>query len=329
MERLADGEYHSGEALGELLGVSRTAVWKHLQKLEDVGIALESVRGKGYRLKGGMELLDKTAVESLIDASVLNMMSGFDVMASVDSTNRVAMARAQQPGAKGYVCVAEHQTAGRGRRGRQWISPYGQSLYLSAVAEFDGGAAALEGLSLAVGVVVAEALQECGVDSLSLKWPNDVLRAGRKLAGVLLEMTGDPAGQCSVVVGIGVNVALSPASTGQIDQPWSDLSDCARSVSRNQLVANLLNRLIPMLANYQRETFGGFRRRWLELHHHQGAEVAMVTPQARVEGVVEGITDSGALLLRVPSADGADGAGELREFNGGEVTLRGSGTRGG
>ena len=187
LRAIADGEFHSGEELARLLGVSRTAVWKQLQKIQaQTGLELESVKGRGYRLAQPLELLDSDRVLAGLAAPVRNLLAQFEVYEEIDSTNRLALLRALESGCRGHVIVAERQTAGRGRRGRQWISPFGRNIYCSTIWEFDGGAAALEGLSLAVGVAVASALTDVGVRGVGLKWPNDVVGGGRKLAGILL-----------------------------------------------------------------------------------------------------------------------------------------------
>lgn len=313
---MADGEYHSGKDLGELLGVSRTAVWKHLQKLEAYGIPLESVKGKGYRLRGGLELLDADRIRAGLSPVAAGFLSELDVRQSVDSTNVQAMARAVAGGAHGYVCLAEHQSAGRGRRGRAWVSPFGQSLYCSVVVEFSGGAAALEGLSLAVGVALVRAAKQLGAEGVGLKWPNDVLWQGRKLAGVLLEMTGDPAGACQVVVGIGLNVSMAQESAADIDQPWADMNQVLPGVSRNELAAVMLDQLLPVLATYHLQGFAAYRQEWEAAHVHAGSDVRLLTVSEDIAGVALGVTDSGALRLQIGDT--------VQEFNGGEVSLRGA-----
>ena len=207
---LADGEFHSGDDLGVALGVTRAAVWKQIQRLqEDRGLDIFSVKGKGYRLASPIDLLDSSKIKGNLSASAKLLVSDVQVFGSVTSTNDIAMKHAEAQGRPGYVCVAEQQTAGRGRRGRPWVSPYGTNIYLSLVWDFFDGAAALEGLSLAVGVVVANALKAKGLAGVELKWPNDVLVEGAKLGGILLEMTGDPSGHCQVVLGVGINTSVS------------------------------------------------------------------------------------------------------------------------
>lgn len=313
--QMSDGEFHSGAALGELLGVSRTAVWKHLQKLEGLGLQLESVKGKGYRIPGGVELLDANRIESGLNADAREFISQLDIVQSIDSTNSRAMREATAGVGHGYLCLAEHQTAGRGRRGRQWVSPFGQSLYLSVVVEFKEGAAALEGLSLAVGVALLRALNSVGAKDVGLKWPNDVLWGGRKLAGVLLEMTGDPAGVCQVVVGVGVNMKLAATVAESIDQPWVDVAAIAPGISRNQFAVALLNELMPVLAGFARIGFAGYRSEWEAAHVHADRPVTLAFGTAEnILGIARGVTNSGALRMEI---DGVE-----QEFSGGEVSLR-------
>ncbi len=315
LRALADGLFHSGEELGRIMSVSRTAVWKQIKKLEDTGLQVESVKGKGYRLVGGVDLLDATVIESRLTVETKKLISELDVLGVVASTNVLAMDRALNSRAGGYVCTAEQQTAGRGRRGKPWVSTYAGSIYLSVVWEFAGGAAALEGLSLATGVTVVEALRDSGLEDVQLKWPNDVLYDGRKLAGILLEMTGDAAGPCQVVVGIGINVNMSAEQGRGIGQPWVDMATIAGSaVSRNLLLSHLLNKLLPMLAGYEDDCFIAYRDRWQQLDAFAGQQVFVSLGEETVHGVTAGVDATGALLLET--------AAGRRLFSGGEVSLR-------
>lgn len=317
LHTLADGEFHSGEELARLLGVSRTAVWKQLQKMQlQTGLILESVKGRGYRLAQPLELLDRGRVAGDMTAAAAGLLSELEVLEQVDSTNRLALLRAQGGGRRGHVIVAEQQTAGRGRRGRPWVSPFGCNIYCSVLWEFDGGAAALEGLSLAIGVAVAETLVAIGVPGVGLKWPNDLVWEGRKLAGILLEMVGDAAGHCQVVVGVGLNVAMTgDTRAAPIDQPWVDLQTArGEVVSRNQLLALLLSSLLPALEQFEREGFAAVRPAWLALDSFFGREVAVHLGDSVVLGVAAGVGETGALLVDTPQG--------RQQFHGGEVSLR-------
>jgi BirA family biotin operon repressor/biotin-[acetyl-CoA-carboxylase] ligase len=316
---LADGELHSGQEIANKLGVSRTAVWKHLQKLEAAGIALETVKGKGYRIAGGLELLDADKIQQLLPAHSRALLTRLDVLASATSTNDQVMSQARQSGS-GHVCLAEQQTAGRGRRGRQWISPFGKNIYLSAGWEYEGGAAVLEGLSLAVGVAIVKAFSAAGISGVQLKWPNDVLWQGKKLAGVLLEMSGDASGRCYVVVGIGINVEMSEQDAKDISQTWVDLRSIARedlknNPGRNLLVALLIEQLFLVLEDYAARRFVAYKNDWQTLNAFSNQQVVLTTATETLSGKMSGVTDAGALILNCD--------GEEKVFYGGEVSLRG------
>ena len=315
---LADGEFHSGAELGAQLGVSRTAVWKQVQKLAELGLGVQKVKGRGYCVSGGVELLSNKAILSALSAPAGSLLSQLDILNSTASTNSVARSEAEAGDATGYVVLAEQQTAGRGRRGRQWVSPFARNLYLSVVWGFDGGAAALEGLSLAVGVAVKRAVAACGADGVELKWPNDVLCNGKKLAGILLEMIGDPAGFCQVVVGIGINIDMPDSQGVAIEQSWTDLKRISSAeMSRNTVAARLLNELLTLLSGYQQKGFAHYRGEWQSCDAFRDKAVELVTMNSSIEGVASGVSESGAIGLLVD--------GELRYFNGGEISLRGIG----
>lgn len=312
---LADGEFHSGDDLGEMLGVTRAAVWKQIQRLqEEKGLDIHSVKGKGYRLSSVLDLLDRDQIESLLSERAKGLVSEISVFGSVASTNDIAMKHAESGGAPGYVCVAEQQTAGRGRRGRKWISPFGTNVYLSLVWDFFDGAAALEGLSLAVGVAVAKTLEKQGVESIALKWPNDILVRGAKLGGVLLEMTGDPSGHCQVVLGVGVNTSVPSKDATLIDQAWTDTASLGVEVKRNEFVAALIEELVGTMELFSAKGFVKFRDHWSSLDAFRGKEVVVKMGRNDVSGVATGVDETGALLLEMEH--------ETRSIKGGEVSLR-------
>ncbi|MCX2836392.1 bifunctional biotin--[acetyl-CoA-carboxylase] ligase/biotin operon repressor BirA [Microbulbifer thermotolerans] len=311
---LADGEVHSGESLGAALGVSRAAVWKQLQKLTHYGLSLESVKGRGYRLPGGLDLLSPEAIEAGLDSAARNLLRELLVRDEVDSTNARLLARLEENRGHGVAMFAERQTAGRGRRGRSWISPFGGGITLSVGWQFSGGVQQLEGLSLAVGVALARALGEFNVPDVRLKWPNDVWCRGRKLAGVLLELSGDLTDRCAVVVGVGLNVGLRAENIEAIDQPWIDLNSVCPGVDRNRLAAVMLNHLLPLLHTYPERGFAAYRNEWLALDQFAGQPVRLVSASRDWCGTAAGVDETGALVLEVD--------GERRSFHGGEVSLR-------
>lgn len=313
---LADGEFHSGQDLAAELEVSRTAIWKQLNRLEELGLAVESVKGRGYRIPGGVELLDEASIRAGLDAPVPGLLRELQLLEVVDSTNAEALRRVAAGAGPGLVCSAEQQTAGRGRRGRAWVSPYARNIYLSLVWEYQEGAAALEGLSLAVGVAVTRALGQLGLPPLQLKWPNDLLFAGAKLGGVLLEMAGDAAGRCQVVVGVGINVTMPPAAAQAIDQNWTDLATIAggRAPGRNAVVASLLNELLPLAADFAHTGFAPWREAWMALDAFADVPVVLHSGEQRQAGIARGVDERGALQLETTLG--------LRPIYGGEISLR-------
>lgn len=314
LTRLSDGAFHSGQDLAEHLGVTRTAVWKHVALLEELGLSIERVRGKGYRIEGGVDLLDKARITASLPADVAALLGSFEVHHSIDSTNAEIL-RTGVPSFGASVCLAETQTAGRGRRGRAWVSPFASSLYLSIGWRFTRGAEVLEGLSLAVGVALCEALHDAGVTGLTLKWPNDVLLDGRKLAGILVELKGDLSGPCDAVIGVGVNVALPAAQSELIDQPWADLASLGQGgFPRSDLAGALLNRLLQLLANYELTGFAKWQERWQSLDAYAGKAVLIDNGVQRVAGQARGVDGHGALLLETTSG--------MQAVRGGEVSLR-------
>ncbi|MCP4789609.1 MAG: bifunctional biotin--[acetyl-CoA-carboxylase] ligase/biotin operon repressor BirA [Gammaproteobacteria bacterium] len=307
---LADGKFHSGTELGERLQMSRAAVWKQLKGIEQLGVQVHRVRGKGYRLPHGLDLLD---VEAIVRHDPqLAQLFDVELLMSTESTNRLLMQRQGDGAIHGQAVFAEVQTGGRGRLGRQWQSPFAQQLALSVGWQFAGGVAALEGLSLVVGLAVVDALQSVGVSGAGLKWPNDVLMHGKKLAGVLLELSGDATGPCQVVIGIGLNVHLRDCDL--IDQPWTSLQQAGYSVSRNVLAAALLGALAQRLTRFAEAGFKPMRQDWINHHVYQGQVVNMLGLADEKAGICHGVDDSGALLI--------ESHGLIQSFNGGEVSLR-------
>jgi len=314
---LASGDFRSGQDLADALGVSRTAVWKQLKALADLGLEIESVRGRGYRIPAGIDLLDARAVQSGLTDRARALLARLDLLETIDSTNAEVLRQLELGAPGGLVCSAEQQTAGRGRRGRTWVSPFARNLYLSAAWQYHQGAAALEGLSLAVGVAVARALAAFGLPPVQLKWPNDVLFQGAKLGGILLEMSGDAAGTCSVVVGVGLNVAMPAAAGRDIDQAWTDIERASGGShpGRSALLAALINELLPLLAGFEQAGFAPWRDEWMALDAYADQPVVLNTGAQALAGIARGVDARGALQLETAAAG-------RQSIFGGELSLR-------
>ncbi|WP_296258334.1 MULTISPECIES: bifunctional biotin--[acetyl-CoA-carboxylase] ligase/biotin operon repressor BirA [unclassified Pseudomonas] len=310
LKLLSDGAFHSGEDLGVAVGVSRSAVWKRLQQLEaETGLEIHKVRGRGYRLASPLYLLNQQWLrDNQSDAGW-----SIHVHDTIDSTNAEAMRLAGQGVSLPLLVLAEQQTAGRGRRGRKWASPYAENLYYSLALRIDGGMRQLEGLSLLVGLAVVKMLREMGVDGAGLKWPNDILVGRRKLAGVLLELTGDPADVCHVVIGIGINVNMRASE--EVDQLWTSMMlETGASLDRNQIAARLSADLKEYLAAHRSQGFVAFQEEWERNHLWQNQNVTLLAGSTAIEGIVVGIDAIGALRLKVGE--------QVHAFSGGELSLR-------
>jgi BirA family biotin operon repressor/biotin-[acetyl-CoA-carboxylase] ligase len=304
--------------LGKALGVSRTAVWKQLQALESMGLQLKSVKGKGYKIPENFELLDSDQIFNDLNHQIKGQLNGLHIYQSLDSTNKAAnqLVEVQADTASGAVILSEYQTMGRGRRGKNWVSPFAANLYLSMVWDFDQGASALQGLSLAIGVAVSRALKQLQVGGVQLKWPNDIYIDKKKLGGILLEMVGDPAGQCTVIIGIGINHSMPEQSGENIDQAWTDLAAVAtQAISRNRLAAYIINHCFDILSDYQQKGFACYQQEWQEIDAFQGAQAVVSTVNQSTVGMPMGVDEFGALKMKLAN-------GEVKTFIGGELSLR-------
>jgi BirA family biotin operon repressor/biotin-[acetyl-CoA-carboxylase] ligase len=312
---LADGEFRSGENLAQQFGVTRTTVHNALQEVEQFGLTLHSVRGRGYQLVTPLEWLDDARIAA--DLGDARGQLHIEILDHAASSNALLLQRSAQGAASGTVLAVEWQTAGRGRLGRIWHSGLGDALTFSLLWRFESGLAALSGLSLAVGLAMMRALRELGVADAGLKWPNDVLLNGGKLAGILLEAQGDMLGPSAVVIGIGLNFRLSEQARERIDQSASDLGSLPQPPGRNRVLAVSLKHLQRMLQEFSAHGFAAMRAEWEEHHAFQHKAVRILLPDATVvSGTVLGVTDDGALRLRTEQGE--------RVFNAGDVSLRGA-----
>ena len=314
---LADGQFHSGEALARALGLTRSAVWKMLHNIAaTLGLALQAERGRGYRLAQPLELLDAALIAADLSAVGRARLQRLAIHPVIDSTNSELMRLAAAGAPSGSVCLAERQTAGRGRRGRDWVSPFGANLYASLLWRYPFAPTYLGGASLAVGAVLADTLSELGATGLALKWPNDLLWQQRKLAGLLLEVAGESQGPCYLVVGLGLNLRMTAGQGSAIDQPWTSLDVVLgeRQIGRNQLVARLLDRLFDALDRYERDGLASVLDRWRVYDAYLGQPVQVQIGERVMIGIAAGIAADGSLVVDTP-----DGR---RMFQSGEVSLR-------
>lgn len=315
---LADGQAHSGSVLAAKLGVTRAAVWKQIERLRELGLDVSAPPGSGYRLAAPVDLLDATQIARGLAPPARERLGEVAVHWQLDSTSSELLRRAADDPRDTIACLAEIQSQGRGRRGRAWQTPLGGGIALSLLQRFDGGMASLAGLSLVVGIAVVQALEDIGIADVGLKWPNDLVARGAKLAGILVELGGDALGPCHAVIGIGINVRLGARTAAVIDQPWIDLATLADGAapSRNAIVAQVLTRLVAVLDRFALEGFAGFADAYARYDVLRDRRVSVLRSDGHREGIVCGVDARGA--LRVAFADGE------RAVDSGEVSIRGA-----
>lgn len=310
---LADGKIHSGEQLGERLGMTRAAINKHIKTLRSWGLDIQTVTGKGYQVPNKINLLNKSDIEKHVDAVKII------VEPVIDSTNQYMLERI--PNLKsGDTCLAEYQSAGRGRRGRQWISPFGCNLYLSTYWRLEQGPAAAIGLSLVVGIVIAETLNKVCGNKVKVKWPNDLYMNDKKLAGILVELTGKTGDAAHIIIGIGINIGMNEnilQKEKPINQAWSSLTDEVENIERNKLAGNIINALRQSLLLFEKEGLKPFLAKWFDLDNFLGRSVKLLIGNDVITGIEKGINEQGALLLQKEN-------GEIIPYIGGEISLRGN-----
>lgn len=320
LKQLADGEFHSGTELAELLGVSRSAICKQLNGLSVLGLQHAAVSGKGYRLDRPLELLDNTQINAELTPAQQAAISVLEIHDTLPSTNTYLVEASQQGALSGFVCFAEHQTAGKGRRGRQWVSPYGSNLYLSILWRFQqGGMASTAGLSLAIGVAVIRALRAQGFSEAGLKWPNDIYCQGKKLGGILIEVSGESDGPCAAVIGLGLNLFLPETQAHAITQAWTDLTKLlgGKALPRNELAGQLLKQLLTVLMTYETTGIGAYIEEWRQYDCLKDQSATLYIGQQQIQGTVMGIDQQGLLLLKKRE-------GTIQAYASGEVSFSAS-----
>jgi BirA family transcriptional regulator, biotin operon repressor / biotin---[acetyl-CoA-carboxylase] ligase len=315
---LSDGEVRSGEALALALGMTRAAVWKGVERLRALGIGVQALARRGYRLSEPVELLDPELVLPELSAPSRTHLRNLEILFEVDSTSTHLLAAGAPPFGFADVCASELQHAGRGRLGRRWIAPFGSGLALSVAWSFSDSARALPALSLGIGVAVARALARAGAHGIRLKWPNDIWYRDRKVGGVLVEIRAEAGGPAQVVIGVGINVRLPAAAVTEIEASGARVAAvadaCSTPPSRNRIAGTFLDELLSMLVQFERAGFAALRDEWTALDALNGRPVYLQMGDKKAAGIARGADTDGALLLEVD--------GQLQRFVSGEASLR-------
>jgi BirA family biotin operon repressor/biotin-[acetyl-CoA-carboxylase] ligase len=315
VEILSDGAFHSGESLGRQLGISRAAVWKHIRQLGASGLQVHAVSGKGYRLVDDVSLLQQRDINAAMSDAGRNAIGSLSILERTASTNDELARARDYSDDRMHVCLAEYQTAGKGRRGRSWLTPYAGSISMSVAWNFLQGSAFLRGYSLAAGVSVARALHDYGISGIGLKWPNDLFWHDKKLGGILIEITGEADGLCQVITGIGINVNLPQELKQSIDQPCVGLAEISDTlIDRNVLVACILERMLELQESFSSQGLTPYLDDWHSLDICRDRQVDIHLPNDTVGGLAAGINDEGQFLLL--TNDG------VRKYDIGDISLR-------
>lgn len=316
LRHLADGAFYSERELASRYGLNGKTIAQSMCRLDEFGVDVEHVGGRGYRLSRPIDLLESQSIRAEFKPDYARHIYELEVFPSVDSTNSHLLRRAAQGAPRGSFCLAEYQTAGKGRRGRRWVSPFGSNLYLSLLWRFDCYSAELSGLSLLVGLGIAGWVRSLGGNGVCLKWPNDVLFERRKLGGVLLEMSEEKTGGCYVVIGVGINVSMPLSEGRDIEQAWTDMASVLAEglPSRNRLAAGLAESILEAVLSFELRGLAGLEQAWRDYDCLRGSHVTLHFPTMEKSGRVIGVDSRGRLRLE------CDGVEEV--YSSGEITLR-------
>jgi BirA family biotin operon repressor/biotin-[acetyl-CoA-carboxylase] ligase len=317
LTHLAEGDFYSSIELSSALSLNQMVIYKYLEDLSTLGLEIIKIKDKGYQLNRKLEWLSATKIKQSLQTNTLSLLASLEIHPYLSSTNSYLLKQIKTKATCTDVCFAEYQTHGRGRYGRQWVSPFGTNIYLSLSWLFKTGFASITGLSLAIGVAVVRALTEIGVDNIGLKWPNDIYWQDKKLGGILIELSNEVSQGCYAVIGLGLNLYLPKKETTSITQPWIDLEKIIPTAhySRNYLSALLLNHLLAILVDFEQKTLKNYLPEWRQYDCMQGREVSIYKGQQRVNGIMIGVDDDGKLQLKEHS-------GQIIAFSSAEISFR-------
>lgn len=315
LDQLADGNCHNSNEIGERLGISRTAVWKHICQLAELGLPIKRIPQQGYQLTQPMKPLDEQLIRQHLDNRQFTKYVNFHLFAAIDSTNQFLKALTNNSAVN--ICCAEKQTHGRGRFGRHWVSPFGENIYCSSRWELNCCLSRLSGLSLVVGLAILASLRDSDVSQgIRIKWPNDILWGSKKLSGILIEIIAETNGCAQVIIGIGMNVNTATHEQPFSDKPWCSLYEMTGTYfDRNLLLANLIYHLDQYLEKFLSQGFAAFNHDWHEVDYLQGQFINVSQPTGSISGHACGVNELGQLCLR-------DKLGVIHYLSSGDTSLR-------
>jgi len=309
---LSDGKYHDGNTIGSELGITRSAVWKAVKKLESYGVEITSVKSKGYRLQEPIQLLDKEYITS----NAKHNKFSIDLFESINSTNDYLKGGSAEKHPS--FCLAEQQTQGRGRLGRNWHSPFGKNIYLSCHYLFQKDISSLAGLSLVVGLAIISTLKKFlppDPDHIKIKWPNDILFDGKKIGGVLIDIQAEANCFSSATIGIGLNVNMLADKDHKISQAWTSMRKISgNSFDRNEICLSLIDTLLEYLKRFVMSDLSEFIPEWKQVDYLFGKTVHLKVAKEKITGIAKGVDHLGQLLLEFPDSS-------VKAFSSGDVSI--------
>jgi len=310
---LNDSNFHDGNDIGKTLGITRSAIWKIIKKLNNYGVVIHSNKNKGYALPEPLILLDAEKIQSKLDSAIKSLVT-LAVFETLESTNDYLKKLPQKKHLA--ICLAEQQTRGKGRFSRDWHSPFAKNIYFSCHYQFRKDISELAGLSLVVGLAIINTLVVQGLtDQLFIKWPNDILWDEKKLAGTLIEVSAETHGLCEVIIGIGLNINMVAAEANDITQPWSSIRQILnKQMDRNNIVAALINNLVDYIMRFETHGLAHFMQEWQSYDYLLEKPVRLLKGTEPITGKGLGINPQGHLLLQLTT-------GSIQTFSAGEVSI--------
>ena len=312
---LSDGQIHSGPSLGKQLAITRSGIWKLIKQAESLDIEILKNSKTGYQIPGGIDFLEAETIKNVL-SPLLSKNINLIIEQNIPSTNDYLKTYFLSDLQKISVCVAERQSAGKGRFNRKWYSPYGKNLYFSLCWNFFCSPNDLSGLSLAMALAIIEGLTKAEQmpPNLGLKWPNDVF-CTQKIGGTLIEVQGEINGECSVIIGVGVNISMPSMALEAIKTPWTDLERLLlKKPSRNTLLAILIEEMIKNLDIFQQQGFTPFKEKWAAYDLSLNHPVSLTTARSFIKGTGRGIDHKGNFLIE-------ESTGLISSHSSGEVSL--------
>lgn len=314
LQKLSGGDFYSGQRLAQLCKVSRARVWQAVELLRSYGLNIHAVKGKGYSMLSAIELIDTKIIQNLLKSECLPQVSKLEVFNQIDSTNDYIL-RSLSRIEPGFICLAEGQAKGRGRRGKGWFSPLTKNIAFSYYQVLDVSIQQAQSLSLVVGIAVVKAIESLigTTEGLGIKWPNDIWYHGAKLCGILVETHNMPDTQKSgIIIGIGLNTHHIALEHSQV-KVTSIEEITGKIVSRNQMIAAIINELVPRLERFYKVGIEGFIQEWKQYDILQGKPVTVTNPQhQKLEGVGCGINEQGAIVISHDGVNKAYYSGDIK-----------------